>query len=42
MMEGSFEDAARGLIVLDAMVETNKSLLDTVHSISQLQYNFTT
>jgi len=42
MMEGSFEGAASGPIVLDTMVETNKPLLDTVHWFSQSQYNFTT
>jgi len=37
MMEESFKGATSGPIVLDAMVETNTPLLDTVHWFSQLQ-----
>jgi len=31
IMEGSFEGAANGPIVLDRMVEKNKPLFDTIH-----------
>jgi len=42
MMDGAFEDAANGPIVLNAVVKTNKPLLDTASYISQSQSNFTT
>jgi len=42
MIEGCFEGATRGPIVLDTVVETNKPLLDDVHCLIQSQSDFTT
>jgi len=42
MMLGSFEGSATGSIVLDAMVEKKKPLLDTIYCFSQSQSDFTT
>jgi len=42
MMEVSFEGAASGPIVLGAMVETTKPLLDMVPCFTQPQSDFTT